>query len=291
MKEVIKQVRKKLNISRDEAELVVATLLEQPRFKIYLDEKIDAKTLDILWHKIQQLESGMPIEYITNKVQFLDYSLKICPGVFIPRLETEYLTELVAKLIDLQPKRILDVGTGCGAIAIALADIFPKAQVLATDLSTVALANAAENIETLGLKERITLLNSNLFEKLSGKFDLIISNPPYIPSSRIKELPKSVKDFEPILAIDGGKQGVQFIKKLIQDGKHYIQPNGVMAIEIDEDEVSILKEFLKKIISIPFFFRKDLFGHMRYLFIGSLNSRSSDLDHDDNKKDHTNSNH
>ncbi len=119
MKEIIKEVSKKLQITKDEAELIIATLLDRPRFSIYLNNEIDQDTAAMLKIKLRQLKHGVPIEYITKKVQFMDYLLNIQPGVFIPRLETEYFVELIGRLV-VAPKKILEIGTGCGAIAISL---------------------------------------------------------------------------------------------------------------------------------------------------------------------------
>jgi release factor glutamine methyltransferase len=259
--------------------LIVATLLEQPRFEMYFNKTIDSKTMTLLKMKIQQLKDGVPIEYITKKVQFLDYQLVIYPGVFIPRLETEYFIELIGTLTVRTPKTILEIGTGCGAIAVSLAHMFPEAQIVATDISPAAIDNASENVRNHNLAERITVVACDLYAGLTGQFDIIVSNPPYIPTSRIPSLPKSVKDFEPICAIDGGYQGVQFIERLVRDGKQYMKPHGMMAIEIDKDEVNILKRFLKLRTIRAFMFKKDLFGRFRYLFIGDVKNEKSKNSH------------
>jgi release factor glutamine methyltransferase len=279
MREVIKTVSEDLQITRGEAELVVATLLERPRFEIFLNEAIDPKTMSLLEMKLQQLKKGVPIEYITKKVQFLDYQFVIYPGVFIPRLETEYFIELIGTLNARTPTTILEIGTGCGAIAVSLAHMFPEAQIVATDISRTAIDNASENIRNYNLRERITLAQCDLFAGLTGQFDIIISNPPYIPTSRIPSLPESVKNFEPICAIDGGYQGVQFIERLVRDGAQYVKPHGMMAIEIDKDEVKILKRFLETYSICTFTFKKDLFGRFRYLFIGDFKNEKSKNSH------------
>jgi release factor glutamine methyltransferase len=275
MREIIKKVSEEFHITKNEAELVIATLLEQPRFGIYFKGEVDKKTLSLLKMKLRQLKEGVPIEYIAKKIQFMDYSLNIYPGVFIPRLETEYFVELIERLVKPVPKMILDIGTGCGAIAISLAEVFPEAHIIATDISAAAIDNASDNIQKFNLGDRITTLRCNLFEGLLTQFDLIVSNPPYIPTSRIKLLPKSVKDFEPILAIDGGYQGVHFIKRLLKQSLHYLHPNGVVAIEIDEDEVEILRLFLEANVFNDFVFKKDQFGRFRYLFIGDFKDEKS----------------
>ena len=167
-------------------------------------------------------------------------------------------------------KKILEIGTGCGAISIALANLFPEAHIFATDVSPSALECASQNIDKYELHKQIYLLRCSMFDGILTKFDLVVTNPPYIPRSRLKSLPKSVLDFEPIVAIDGGERGVHFINKLIQEGENYLNPKGVMAIEIDESEVEILRIFLMKTTTQSFFFKKDLFGRNRYLFIGNF---------------------
>lgn len=269
MKEFVKQISKDLMVSRDEAELILASLLDRPRFEIYFNDKIDDTTMKFLKMKLVQLKKGIPIEYITKKAYFRNYVLHIYPGVFIPRLETEYLTELIEEIPCFTPKEVLEIGTGCGAISIALAGIFPHATITATDVSEIALTCARENIRTYNLQTRVTLLRHNMFDGISGMFDLIVSNPPYIPRSRLQSLPKSVKDFEPIVAIDGGDKGTRSVYELIEAGSTHLNEGGIMALEIDSNHVKPLRKFLRANISMPFSFKKDLFGRVRYLFLGS----------------------
>ncbi len=269
MREVIRRVSKEFGISRDEAELVVASLLEQPRFHIYLNGTIDTATQKTLERKLAQLKEDMPIEYVTKRTRFREYELHIEPGVFIPRLETEYFIDLIAQCSKEPPCTILEIGTGSGAIAIALAHIFPTAFIVATDISETALTCAHTNIRNHGLDTRITLMRGDMFDALSGQFDMIISNPPYIPHSRLPALPRSVRNFEPLSSLDGGKNGIQFITKLIERGGDFLTHNGSMAIEIDEEQVDILHELLSKTLSMPFSFHKDLFNRFRYLLIGN----------------------
>jgi len=267
MKEIIKEISKELRVTRPEAELIVASLVEKPRFEIYYKNELDEYAASILKIRLKELKNGVPIEYLTKKVQFMDLSLKIYPGVFIPRLETEYFVELIEKNIESKPRKILEIGTGCGAVAISLARVFTGALIVATDISDRAIINAQENIRAYGLEEQVMLVRLNSFSGLDGKFDLIVSNPPYIPSTRLRLLPKSVRDFEPCIAINGGQHGIMFIKNLVKSAYEYLASNGAMAIEIDNDEVGILEEFLDK-TPFEFDFKKDLFNQMRYLLIG-----------------------
>lgn len=275
MREIVEQVVKELAVSRGEAELIVASLLEKPRFEIYLNDSIDQESRQFLRAKLMQLKNGMPLEYVTKRMQFMNYSLRILPGVFIPRFETEYFIELIEKLVDFVPEQILDIGTGTGAISIALAHLYPDVHIVATDISDKAIRCARENIKEYGLTDRIQLLQCSICNGVNTRFDLIISNPPYIPSSRLHSLPKSVRDFEPMLAIDGGQDGIQFIKLIIEQTAPYLNPGGIVALEIDEDTVVTIKEFLQTNGCDQFSFRRDQFGKYRYLFIGELKNEKS----------------
>jgi release factor glutamine methyltransferase len=274
MKEVIKTLSEEFDLSIEETELIVSTLLRKPRFELYFYGKISSNAIALLKMQLTQLKKGVPVEYITKKVQFLDYDLRIFPGVFIPRLETEYFVELIGKLIDFVPQRICEIGTGSGAIAIGLAEIFPRSEIVATDICPLALKNASENIFLQNLAKKIQLVRADLFSSFSNHiFDLIVCNPPYIPTERINYLPSSVRDFEPRRAIDGGFGGTKFIKILIEQASEYsVKQKCNIALEIDEDEEVELDSYLRDKF-VHYFFLKDLFGRIRYLFIGNFRNR------------------
>jgi len=271
MKEIIARFRDELRVTRPEAELIVAALLDRPRLEVFLSREIDPAERRRLMLRLRQLKRGLPLEYVTRKVPFLDRTLEIRPGVFIPRVETEYFIERIRKSVPEAPARILEIGTGCGVIAVSLADVFPLARIRATDVSDRALDNARANIENFGLGPRIELLKADLYRGLTGRFDLIVSNPPYIPRDRIPMLPKSVREFEPLRALNGGEGGIQFIKRLIRGCGPRLAPGGVIGLEIDEDSVPALTACLAK-TSRPYRFDKDLFERYRYLFLGGFRS-------------------
>ncbi|MEO0095443.1 MAG: HemK/PrmC family methyltransferase [candidate division WOR-3 bacterium] len=268
MKEVIKNLSKDFGLNIEETELLASTLLNKPRFELYFNQEENLMLERYLRLKFNLLKNGVPIEYVTKQVQFLDFKLALFPGVFIPRLETEYFVELIRKLIQFKPQRICEIGTGCGAISVALAEMFTDSEIIATDICKVALKNAQYNVHKFNLTDRITLINTDLFLAFKNKiFDLLVCNPPYVPRERINELPKSVRDFEPRMAIDGGWGGVVFIKKLINHAFNYLKDPITFALEIDEDEVEDLNLYLKEYTE-NYFFIKDLFGRTRYLFVG-----------------------
>jgi release factor glutamine methyltransferase len=274
MRELVRNVSKQLEINRSEAELVIAALLNRPRFELYTKDTIGASDEAVLWSRIDQLRHGTPIEYVTQRVQFREHALKIMPGVFIPRSETEYFVELIPYVIPSAPRRILEIGTGCGAISVALAHRYPDAEIVATDISRLALGNALENAREQNLHSRLNFIQGDMYDAIAGTFDLIVSNPPYVPSERMSELPESVRGFEPLNAIDGGQHGVQFIERLVSEGIKRLSGPGVMALEIDEESTDILKEFLDAHGIRKFRFCKDLFKRYRYLFIGDIDEES-----------------
>lgn len=274
MRELVRAVSKELKVDRNEAELVIAALMDRPRFELYMKSTLEEDEKTILWSRVIQLKNGMPIEYITKRVQFQDSTLRILPGVFIPRVETEYFVEMIQKIIPQRPERILEIGTGCGAISIALAHLYPEAKILATDISGRAIENACHNVRELRLESRVSLLQGNLYESIRGEFDLIVSNPPYVPHARMGQLPRSVREFEPLTAIDGGERGVQFIEKLIAQGMDHLREKGLMAVEIDEESVKLLRKFLTSQNMASFFFRKDSYNKYRFLFIGASHEES-----------------
>jgi len=270
MREIVEQITKELEVSKNEAELILASLLEKPRFELYMMEDIDKDVKHLVTTRLGLLKNGMPLEYVTKRTQFMDYSLCIYPGVFIPRFETEYFIELIGQLTDIIPEKILDIGTGTGAISIALAHLYPKAQIYATDISDIAIECAQENIKAYGLTSRIILAKCDICQDANTMFDMIVSNPPYIPSSRLCSLPKSVRDFEPMLAIDGGNDGTRFIRAIMERASGFLKPGGIMAFEIDEDTTGILKDYMSRQGYGPISFEKDQYGKYRYLFIGDI---------------------
>jgi len=267
MRELIRKVRDTLKVEHHEAELLIATLLDRPVFRLYYEDTLDKHAVEILNKKIDQLQHGVPIEYITKTIQFMNCTLRIYPGVFIPRLETEYFVELLIKRFPQPPPLILEIGTGCGAISIALAHAFPASTIITTDISDRALACAHENINNYKLSAHIHPVRTNMFMGLSARFDLIVSNPPYIPLLRLHSLPKSVKYYEPLLALNGGDNGTMFTKIMIEHCSTVMTDKGSMAVEIDEDAVSDLKEFLERLGHLDFCFEKDLFNKSRYMFL------------------------
>jgi release factor glutamine methyltransferase len=188
-----------------------------------------------------------PVAYITCRKEFWTFVLEVNNSVLIPRPDTEIIVEealdICRNFISLD-MRILDIGTGSGAIALALASEIASAKVMATDISAAALALAQKNAAALGLKERIDFRQGNLFEPVDGLFDIIVSNPPYIAANDYEELPASVKDFEPREALLAGVSGLEFYEKLIYSAAAYLKKNGWLLLEIGAKQEAGIRRIL-----------------------------------------------
>ena len=183
-----------------------------------------------------------PVAYITGRQEFWSLDFDVTPDVLIPRPETELVVEIALKLAaDLrasQPLRVLDMGTGSGAIAIALASELPRAQICAADCSIAALTVARRNAVRNGVADAIHFLQSDLFAglgHLKDRFDLILSNPPYIRRSEIAQLEPEVSRWEPRGALDGGADGLDCYRRIAAGAFDYLSPNGATIVEIGAD--------------------------------------------------------
>ena len=189
-----------------------------------------------------------PIQYITGEQEFYGLTLRVTPAVLIPRPETEHLVEAVLAELNLaQSLRILDVGTGSGAIAIALAFHLPNAQITAVDLSAAALEVAATNTARHALAGRIRYLKSDLLDAFppdEAPFAAIVSNPPYVPAADRASLHPQVRDHEPAAALFAGPDGLDIYRRLIPQARAALQPNGLLALEIGHGQSEAIASLL-----------------------------------------------
>lgn len=219
---------------RAEAEFLLAAALQSSRTRVlaFSSETVGQKEADAFVHFIEQKKVGKPVSYITGETDFCSLTLRSDERALAPRPETEELVEFCCKLFEKgADPAILDLCTGSGCIALALAAKFPRAQVTAVDISAQALSLATENARITKLQEKVKFLQSNLFEQVSGRFDLIVSNPPYIPTAQLTGLSAEVQQ-EPRLALDGGEDGLVVIRQIVQLAGDYLNPRGVLAMEI-----------------------------------------------------------
>jgi release factor glutamine methyltransferase len=225
-----------------------ATLLANPGRIITLDQQTAYQAL------IFRRLTNEPIQYITGEQEFYGLTLHVTPAVLIPRPETETLVEAVLAELDASaPLRILDVGTGSGAIAIALAHHLPSVHITAIDLSPSALEVAASNVARHNLTSRIDFLQCDLLNGLGEtSFDAIVSNPPYVPTIDSQTLHPQVRDFEPATALFAGSTGLDIYRRLIPQAHTVLNPNGLLALEIGHNQRDAIAELLTEWNAVRF---------------------------------------
>jgi release factor glutamine methyltransferase len=239
--------RKKVDPARLSAELLLAHVLGMPRIKLYIEfnRELSDKQLTGFRELVQRAANEEPIAYLTGKAHFFNLEFDVTRDVLIPRPDTETLVENVLQLArhqsGLESPRVLDLCTGSGCIAAAIAHHLKSATIVATDLSAKAIEIARQNVKKLGLEERVNVEQGDLFEPISKlvdprPFDLIVSNPPYIPTGQIETLDRSVRDYEPISALDGGLDGLAFHRRILAEAPGRIVAGGHVFLEIAFDQ-------------------------------------------------------
>lgn len=214
-------------------EHILAHVLRKKRMELYMefDRPLGDLELNPLRDLVRRRAQGEPLQHILGTVEFFHHSLLCDKRALIPRPETEQLCELLlADGEKFKTGRIVDVGTGSGCIALSLAAAWPEAEVYAADISDDALALAGENAARLGLAERLKVFKSDLLGEVSGPFDLVVANLPYIPSGEIAGLQREVQR-DPLLALDGGEDGLVLIEKLITQASAKLNSGGTLAME------------------------------------------------------------
>ena len=242
---------------KSDAETLFSYLLKMNRSDLYLNrDKILTKEETIqLNEMIRKRLNHFPIQYIINHQSFMGLDFEIKSDVLIPRFETEILVEKALDLLkdkkNRQALRIVDLGTGSGAIAISIAYYLDNVNIFATDISKKAIELAEKNAIKFKCKDRITFLQGNLFEVFkniiaSESIDGIITNPPYIPKNEISKLDMEVREHEPHLALDGGIDGLDYFRKIIEGSHEYLNKGGFLAMEIGMGQVKQIKRIFEK---------------------------------------------
>ena len=253
---------------RLEAELIVSHYLDINRMELYLNynKPLDPSEKKKIKKAIIKRANHEPLQYILGEVDFFDLKLQINKNVLIPRPETEFLVDKIIK-DNSSLDQILDLGTGSGAIALSLALNYPEADVVATDISKEAINTAIKNAHYNNIKN-IKFVVSNLFNSISNRYSLIVSNPPYISPENFEKLPPEIKNFEPQRALVANKDGFEIIEKLIKSAKKYLLKKGLLYIEIGYNH----KEYVEKVASKAGYnliqIEKDLNGFYRYAKLG-----------------------
>ncbi len=216
---------------------------------------------------IKILKKGIPIEHITHQKEFMKLNFFVDKNVLIPRQDTEILVEEVIKIAKrISAKKILDLCTGSGAIAVSLAKYLPQTEITAIDISNDALKIAKKNAVSNNVENQITFISSDMFTNLNEeKFDIIVSNPPYIKTNVIKKLDIQVKN-EPYIALDGGEDGLDFYKKIINESYQYLKCNGYLCLEIGFDQKFDVIELIENAEKFEgTYSKKDLFDNDRII--------------------------
>lgn len=238
-----------------EAEMIIVSCLGISRLELYRDDpEIDESAQSRIGTYYQRRSAREPLQYIFGYAYFYGLRISVGPGVLIPRPETEVLVEeaiATVKKIETQTSRprILDLCTGSGCIAVALAREFPAAEVFGTDISEAAIRFAAENARSNGVVNARFIKGPffELFENdlLSGiphaAFDLIVSNPPYVSTDEIRDLQPEIRDWEPRGALDGGKDGLDYYRKIIPESKRYLKGDGFLMFEIGAGQAEYVR--------------------------------------------------
>ncbi len=259
------------NASR-EAELIVSFCLKKDRIILYRDNPdILPEVEKCIDNIISRRVKREPLQYILGFTDFYDIKIKTSHGVLIPRPETELLVQEAIKIIknlDNNEIKVLDLCTGTGCVAIAIAKTFPNINIYATDISDKAIKCAQENAE-INQVSNIVFIKGNLFEPLKDSilFDIIVSNPPYIKTTEIINLQPEISRWEPYQALDGGEDGLEYYRKILKQAKNYLKPHGFIIFEMGEGQIEqIVKIAEEKNYGINSI-RKDYSGIERVVII------------------------
>ena len=297
--------KKGVESPRLQTELLLAHLLRLPRMKLYLnfERALTPAETDALREFVKRRGRREPLQHITGSTSFCGFEIAVNRHALVPRPETELLAEsgweFLSTLIP-QPSTALDFGTGSGCIAIALAAKCPSAKIVATDVSTEALALAKENAARNNVADRIEFVQSDGLAALHSEgrvprapesnnenggsqsaplrkmeFDLIVSNPPYIPSAEIATLQPEVRDFDPRGALDGGVDGLDFYRKLAMESKSFLKPDGKIMLEFGDGQADAIRKIFETEKWIVEAVKEDYSHRARILIAKSSSSSSS----------------
>lgn len=241
--------------ARLDAEVLLCHALALNRTELFLrlEQGLSLDKESLFQGLLERRARHEPVAYITGVKEFWSLAFTVDRNVLVPRPETELLVEWALtrarKITRGSALTILDVGTGSGAVAIALATELPDARFWAVDISPGALAVARVNAQRHGVEPRMRFLAGNMFEPLaeqSIQFDLIVSNPPYVPRPELADLPAEIREYEPVAALDGGHDGLGCYRRMLASAPHFLAPGGFLLCEIGADQGRAVKELIAR---------------------------------------------
>ena len=229
-----------------DSEILLSKILNKTRedILINLDQKIDTKNISAYKEYLQRRSNNEPIAYIIGEKEFWSKKFYVNKATLIPRPETELLVDKTLKIYKQKKISILDIGTGSGCIIISLLSGLKDSNGVGIDISKNAILTAKKNAIKYKLTKRVKFFNKSLNDIFSKKFDLIVSNPPYIDSKDIKNLSDDIKRHEPRIALDGGNDGLDLIKKVIYKSKDILKRKGMLALEIGNEQIKKVSKIL-----------------------------------------------
>ena len=233
---------------RLDSEILLSNVLNKKREELLvnLNEKVSVENIKQFQKIISRRSLKEPIAYILKNKEFWSKDFIVNKNVLIPRPETELMVEKIIKIFDTKDIFILDIGTGTGCILLSILSELKNARGLGIDISSRAVKIAKKNLQKLNLHNKIKFKVKSLSDIYSYRFDLIVSNPPYIKTKDIKNLEEDIKKFEPKLALDGGNDGLDVIKKVIYKSRSILKIKGMLALEIGNEQFKKVSEILSK---------------------------------------------
>ena len=229
-----------------DSEILLSKTLRQSRedILINLDQKINTKSILAYKEYLQRRSNNEPMAYILGEKEFWSKKFYVNKGTLIPRPETELLVDKILKIYNEKKISILDIGTGSGCIIISILSSLKNSNGIGIDISKNAILTAKRNALKYKVNKRVKFLNKSFKDIFSKKFDLIVSNPPYIDTKDIKNLSDDIKRYEPRIALDGGNDGLDLIRKIIYKSKNILKIKGMLALEIGNEQIKIVSKIL-----------------------------------------------
>ncbi len=252
---------------RESSSLLAFVLQKDAAFLIaHSEDELSANQKILFESCVSRRAKNEPFQYIVGRQEFYGLEFEVTPDVLIPRPETEILVECAVNIMSgLENPRFCEIGVGSGCISVSILHAVASASAIGVDISQRALDMARRNAERHNVAQRLKLHESNAFSEVTGEFDLIVSNPPYVPHGHLESLQAEVRDYEPQLALDGGEDGLSIIENIIRESPEFLKPQGFLLLEIGFDQAARVSELFDLLVWNKPEFIADLQGIPRIL--------------------------